>query len=64
MPAACKRLLDNVLKTLTATSVMSLSATVLQGLVSALIMYLGARRILAGTMTLGTFLTLWLFWRC
>ncbi len=52
-----QRLLDNVLKTLTATSVMSLSSTVLLGLVSALIMYLGARRILAGTMTLGTFLT-------
>jgi ABC-type multidrug transport system fused ATPase/permease subunit len=52
-----QRLLDNVLKTLTATSVMSLSATVLLGMVSALIMYLGTRRILAGTMTLGTFLT-------
>jgi ABC-type multidrug transport system fused ATPase/permease subunit len=52
-----QRLLDNVLKTLTATSVMSLSATVLLGLVSALIMYLGTTRILAGTMTLGTFLT-------
>ena len=52
-----QRLLDNVLKTLTATSVMSLSSTVLLGLVSALIMYLGTRQILAGTMTLGTFLT-------
>jgi subfamily B ATP-binding cassette protein MsbA len=52
-----QRLLDNVLKTLTATSVMSLSATMLLGMVSALIMYLGTRRILAGTMTLGTFLT-------
>jgi subfamily B ATP-binding cassette protein MsbA len=52
-----QRLLDNVLKTLTATSVMSLSATVLLGVVSALIMYLGASRILAGTMTLGTFVT-------
>ena len=44
-----QRLLDNVLKTLTATSLMSLSATVLMGLVSALIMYIGARQILAGT---------------
>jgi subfamily B ATP-binding cassette protein MsbA len=52
-----QRLLENVLKTLTATSVMSLSSTVLLGLVSALIMYLGVTRILAGTMTLGTFLT-------
>src|SRR5208282_4502095 len=38
-----QRLLDNVLRTLTATSVMSLSATTLLGMVSALIMYLGAR---------------------
>src|SRR5690348_8871028 len=52
-----QRLLENVLKTLTATSVMSLSSTVLFGLVSALILYLGTTRILAGTMTLGTFLT-------
>jgi len=52
-----QRLLENVLKTLTATSLMSLSSTVLFGLVSALILYLGTMRILAGTMTLGTFLT-------
>jgi subfamily B ATP-binding cassette protein MsbA len=52
-----QRLLDNVLKTLTATSVMSLSSTVLFGMVSALILYLGTQRIVAGTMTLGTFLT-------
>src|SRR5215470_6257273 len=48
-----QRLLDNVLKTLTATSLMSLSGAMLMGLVSALIMYLGARQILAGTMTTG-----------
>ncbi len=48
-----QRLLDNVLKTLTATSVMSLSGATLMGLVSALIMYIGARHILAGTMTTG-----------
>ena len=52
-----QRLLENVLKTLTATSVMSLSSTVLFGIVSALILYLGTTRIMAGTMTLGTFLT-------
>ncbi|MGD0694217.1 MAG: ABC transporter ATP-binding protein [Terriglobia bacterium] len=56
-----ERLLQNVLKTLTAMSVMSLSSTTLMGLVSALIMYLGARQILAGTMTLGTFLTYTIF---
>ena len=59
--AGVQRLLDNVLKTLTATSVMSLSSTVLLGLVSALITYLGARRMLAGTMTIGTFVTYGLF---
>jgi len=48
-----QRLLDNVLKTLTATSVMSLSGATLMGLVSAVIMYLGARHIVAGTMTTG-----------
>jgi ABC-type multidrug transport system fused ATPase/permease subunit len=52
-----QRLLDNVLKTLTATSLMSLSATTLMGVVSAIIMFLGARQILAGTMTPGTLVT-------
>jgi len=50
-----KRLLDNVLKTLTATSLMSLSAAGLMGIVSAIIIELGAHKILAGSMTLGTF---------
>jgi subfamily B ATP-binding cassette protein MsbA len=50
-----QRLLDNVLKTLTATSLMSLSAAGLMGIVSAIIMELGAHKILANTMTLGTF---------
>jgi ABC-type multidrug transport system fused ATPase/permease subunit len=53
--AGVQRLLDNVLKTLTATSLMSLSASGLMGIVSAIIMALGANRIIAGTMTLGTF---------
>src|ERR1700684_1325167 len=53
--------LDNVLQTLTATSLMSLSATSLMGIVSALIMFLGARQILAGTMTAGTFFSYTLF---
>jgi len=50
-----QRLLENVLKTLTATSLMSLAATSLMGIVSAIIMFLGTRQILAGTMTPGTF---------
>ena len=39
--AGVQRLLDNVLKSLTATSLMSLSATVLMGVVGAMVMYLG-----------------------
>src|ERR1700686_4368228 len=59
--AGVQRLLDNVLKTLTATSIMSLSPAALMGLVSAVVMFMGAHRILAGTMTLGTFLTYSIF---
>jgi ABC-type multidrug transport system fused ATPase/permease subunit len=51
--AGVQRLLDNVLQTLTATSMMSFSATALMGIVSALMMYLGARNILDKTMTPG-----------
>ncbi len=49
------RLLDNVMKTLTATSVMSLSASVLLGGVGAATMYVGAKQSLAGTLTPGQF---------
>jgi ABC-type multidrug transport system fused ATPase/permease subunit len=51
--SGAQRLLDNVLKTLTTTSLMSLSGAALMGIVSAIIMYLGARQVLAGTMTKG-----------
>ena len=53
--AGVQRLLENVLKTLTATSLMSLSGTSLIGIVSAIVMYISAHRILAGTMTAGMF---------
>jgi subfamily B ATP-binding cassette protein MsbA len=53
--AGVQRLLDNVLKTLTATSLMSLSGAGLMGLVSALIMEFGGHKILAGGMSLGQF---------
>lgn len=59
--AGVKRLLDNVLKTLTATSVMGLSASMLLGIVGAVIMYVGARQILAGSLTIGGFFTYTLF---
>ena len=53
--AGVQRLLNNVLKSLTATSVMGLSATVLMGIVGAIVMYLGAREINAHVMTTGDF---------
>src|SRR3984957_2182123 len=56
-----QRLLDNVLRSLTATSVMSLSASVLLGVVGAVIMYVGARQIAAGMLTIGGFFTYTLF---
>jgi ABC-type multidrug transport system fused ATPase/permease subunit len=46
--AGVDRLLQNVLRTLTATSLMSLSSTLMMGLVSAIIMFFGAREILSG----------------
>jgi subfamily B ATP-binding cassette protein MsbA len=52
-----RRLLDNVMRTLTATSLMSLSASVLLGVVGAATMYVGARQILAGTLTKGGFVS-------
>jgi ABC-type multidrug transport system fused ATPase/permease subunit len=55
------RLLDNVMRTLTATSIMGLSASVLLGVVGAVIMFVGARQILAGALTIGGFFTYTLF---
>lgn len=52
-----QRLLDNVLKSLTGVSLMSLSATLLLGVVGGIVMYLGALQILAGKLTLGGFMT-------
>ncbi len=55
------RLLANVLRTLTATSLMGLSSTLLLGVVGATVMFVGTRQILAGTLTLGGFFTYTLF---
>lgn len=52
-----QRLLDNVLQTLTATSLMTFGATAMMGILSAVVMYLGAKAILAGTMTPGDFVS-------
>jgi ABC-type multidrug transport system fused ATPase/permease subunit len=51
------RLLANIVRTLTATSTMGLASTVLLGVVGAAVMYVGARQILAGGLTLGGFFT-------
>ncbi len=52
-----QRLLDNVIKTLTATSLLGLSSTLLLGIVGASVMFIGARQVLSGAMTLGGFFT-------
>src|SRR5438445_3110810 len=56
-----RRLLENVMRTLTATSLMSLSASLLMGVVGAVIMYVGAREILEGTLLAGRFFPSLLF---
>jgi len=50
-----RRLLDNVMRTLTATSLMSLSASVLMGVVGAATMYVGGREMVASKLTTGSY---------
>ncbi len=52
-----QRLLDNVIRTLTAQSVMSLASTVVLGLVGALVMYLGGVLVVAHKLTVGDYVT-------
>ncbi|MGC9947503.1 MAG: ABC transporter ATP-binding protein [Bryobacteraceae bacterium] len=56
-----QRLLDNVMKSLTSTSMMSFGATLMMGILGALVMYLGARQMMANTLTLGQFFTFTMF---
>jgi subfamily B ATP-binding cassette protein MsbA len=56
-----QRLLDNVLKSLTAISLMSLSATSLLGIVGGAVMYIGTRQMIAHTLTPGGFMTFTMF---
>jgi ABC-type multidrug transport system fused ATPase/permease subunit len=56
-----RRILDNVFRTLSTTSLLSLASTVLLGAGGAAVMYLGAREILAGRMTVGEFFTYTMF---
>lgn len=48
-----QRLLDNIVSTITATSLMSLSATTLLGVIGALVMLLGGHQVLTGKMSIG-----------
>ncbi len=56
-----QRLLQNVFKTLTASSLMSLSSATLMGVVGAIVMLMGAQQIVAGKLTLGGFFTYTMF---
>jgi ABC-type multidrug transport system fused ATPase/permease subunit len=56
-----QRLLDNVMKSLTSTSMMSFGATLMMGILGALVMYLGARQMMAHTLTLGQYFTFIMF---
>jgi len=53
--AGVLRLLDNVMRTLTATSLMGLSASVLLGVVGAATMYVGGRQMMAHTLSPGSY---------
>src|SRR5437588_1592401 len=50
-----QRLLDNVMRTLTATSLMGLSSSLLIGLVGATVMYFGGRQMISVTLTPGEY---------
>jgi ABC-type multidrug transport system fused ATPase/permease subunit len=55
------RILANVFRTLSTTSALSLASTVLLGVGGAAVMFLGAREILAGRMSVGDFFTYTMF---
>jgi ABC-type multidrug transport system fused ATPase/permease subunit len=52
-----RRLLDNVMRTLTATSLMSLSASVLLGVVGAATMYVGGHQMLSHSLSPGGYIS-------
>jgi ABC-type multidrug transport system fused ATPase/permease subunit len=55
------RLLANVISSLTAQSFMALASTAVLGVVGALVMYLGAHQVVAGTLTTGGYVTYVMF---
>jgi subfamily B ATP-binding cassette protein MsbA len=52
-----QRLLQNILKTLSATSLMTLASILLIGIIGAIVIYLGARQMVAGTLSVGAFVS-------
>jgi ABC-type multidrug transport system fused ATPase/permease subunit len=56
-----QRLLDNVISSLTAQSLMSLASTAVLGIVGALIMWMGAHEVAAGKLTTGGYFAYVLF---
>ena len=52
-----RRLLASYMRSMTAISFMSLSSTAVVGIVGSLVMFLGAREMLAGKLTLGNYVT-------
>jgi subfamily B ATP-binding cassette protein MsbA len=55
------RLLQNVFRTLTASSLLGLSSAMLMGIVGAIVMFMGSRQILAHKLTLGGYFTYIMF---
>jgi ABC-type multidrug transport system fused ATPase/permease subunit len=55
------RILANILKTLTTSSILALSSAGLLGIVGAAVMYVGARQVLSGSLTVGGFFTYTMF---
>jgi ABC-type multidrug transport system fused ATPase/permease subunit len=59
--AGVERLLQNVYRSLTATSLMASSSATLMGVVGAVVMFIGAHEILVGKLTLGGYLSYIMF---
>ncbi|WP_213803396.1 ABC transporter ATP-binding protein [Granulicella sp. dw_53] len=55
------RLLQNVISSLTAQSLMALASTAVLGIVGALVMYLGAHQVVGGALTTGGYVTYVMF---
>ncbi len=55
--AGTQRIQDNIFESLTAISAMSFASTAIVGVVGGTVMYLGARQVHAGEITLGDFVT-------